>query len=366
MKGLIDTTLREGSQAVGITLSLNDKCNIVSGLIGIGIEEIELGVATVSNHELPILMDYCRSLRSAASFSLWCMCRRRDIEYAATLEPDILSLSVPVSDLHIFKKLRKSRGWVLRSLKAALVRASAAGIKRLSLGLEDATRADADFLAEVIATAARGGVERVRLADTVGIATPQLMADLIKNAKAKYDLEFGVHTHNDFGMATANCLTALEAGADWADVTILGLGERAGNARLEEAVAYLALQKGRPYRTEAVKSLSEKLSAITGEPIPGRQPVIGRDIFSCETGLHLQGLERDPKTYEPYPPQRVGVKRRFLYGQKIGRHNIRRCLSALARPLTMNNINEKLQIVQKKTIELGRPLEDSELTALCL
>jgi len=373
MKGLIDTTLREGAQTTGISFSLRQKRDIVQALVRTGIEEIELGIATPFDPDLPRLMASCRTEYSRTSFSLWSMCRRDDIEYAAVLEPDILSLSIPVSDLHIFKKLRKSRGWVLRTLREALAWTKDCGIKRISLGLEDATRAEAGFLTEVMDAAVEGGVSRIRFADTVGIASPQTIINLFNHVGAAYDLELGIHTHNDFGMATANCLTALEAGADWADVTIMGLGERAGNARLEEVAAYLALQvsesarlrKGRLYRTECLRELSALLSEIIGEPIAARQPVIGRDIFTCETGLHIQGLERDPETYEPYPPHKVGAVRRLLYGRKIGRHNLRRRLLNLTRPLGFDNINELLCRVRDKAAELGRPLEDAELMALC-
>ncbi|NOX26318.1 MAG: pyruvate carboxyltransferase [Deltaproteobacteria bacterium] len=365
MKGLIDTTLREGAQTVGINFPLSAQQDIIRGLIGIGIEEIELGVVTPRAHDLARLIDFCRRRDSNTIISLWSMCRRRDIEYAAALQPDILSLSIPVSDLHIYKKLRKSRDWILRTLDAALDWARDLGIKRLSLGLEDATRAETSFLLEVLDTAAKGGVFRIRLADTVGIATPLSMVELLKKLNTDYELEFGVHSHNDFGMATANCLTALEAGADWADVTILGLGERAGNARLEEAAAYLALRHGRPYRTECIRTLSELVGAIIGQDIPTRRPVVGRDIFTCESGLHLQGLEREPGTYEPYSPQRVGAKRRLLYGEKIGRQNIRRRLGDPTHSPWFDNINDILEAVRQKTSELGRPLEDAELTALC-
>ncbi|MFW8600902.1 LeuA family protein [Desulfobacterota bacterium M19] len=365
MQGLIDTTLREGAQTAGISFSLRQKRDIVQALVRIGIEEIELGIATSFDRDLPGLMASCRAEYGHTSFSLWSMCRRDDIEYAAVLEPDILSLSIPVSDLHIFKKLRKSRGWVLRTLREALAWSRDCGIKRLSLGLEDATRAEDGFLTEVMDAAVEGGVSRIRFADTVGIASPLTVIKLLSQVRAGYDLEFGIHTHNDFGMATANCLTALEAGADWADVTVMGLGERAGNARLEEAAAYLRLQKGRPYRTECLRELSALLCEIIGEPIAARRPVIGRDIFTCETGLHIQGLERDPETYEPYPPHKVGAARRLLYGRKTGRHNLRRRLLDLARPLGLDNINELLGQVRDKAAELGRPLEDAELTALC-
>jgi len=303
MKGLIDTTLREGVQTMGVSFSLSQKCAIVQALHEIGVEEIELGIATPLDHDLPALMAYCRRFTGRQSYSLWSMCRKDDIEYAAGLAPDVLSLSIPVSDLHIFKKLKKSRGWVLHTLRDAVVRARHLG-QRISLGLEDATRAKDDFLAEVMKTAAENGVFRLRFADTVGVASPLTIHKLIAAARANYTMEIGVHTHNDFGMATANCLAALEAGASWADVTVLGLGERAGNARLEEVAAYLAIRKDRHYRTESIRELCGLVSRAANMKISARHPVIGHDIFACETGLHLQGLEMDPMTYEPYPRKR--------------------------------------------------------------
>ena len=366
MKGLIDTTLREGAQTTGISFTLAQKQAIVKALIKTGVEEIELGIATPFDHDLPSLVDFCKkSTNKNLSYSLWSMCRKSDIEYAAGLKPDVLSLSIPVSDLHIVKRLNKSRGWVLRTLRETIAWAKHLGFKKMSLGLEDATTAEASFLAEIMKTAEENGIFRLRFADTVGIASPLSIRNMITAAKADYSMEIGVHTHNDFGMATANCLTALEAGADWADVTVLGIGERAGNARFEEVVGYLALQKGRHYRTENIRELCNLVSQAANQEISARHPVIGHDIFTCETGLHLQGLERDPMTYEPYAPQKVGARRRLIYGAKIGRNYLRKRLTALAIPLPLEHINELTNHVRIKASELGRPLEDAEIMDLC-
>ena len=164
---------------------------------------------------------------------------------ASRLKPDILSLSIPVSDLHLEQRLGKDRTWARQQMNAAIAMTLEAGIQ-VSVGFEDATRAENGFLAEMAGLAAQAGAGRIRLADTVGICSPLKISTMIQTMKEGVgECELAVHTHNDFGMATANAVAALEAGATWADATVLGLGERAGCARLEELVGYLALEKGR-------------------------------------------------------------------------------------------------------------------------
>ncbi|MFN2369234.1 MAG: LeuA family protein, partial [Desulfurivibrionaceae bacterium] len=240
-----------------------------------------------------------------------------------------LSLSIPVSELHIDKKLGKSRAWIIERVEKSIHSALELGVPLVSLGLEDATRADPEFLRKIIGLARRSGAGRIRLADTVGIAGPNQTAALVRELKGQFDIEIAVHMHNDFGMATANSIAAMDGGADWVDTTILGLGERAGNARLEEVAAYLCLRRRHHYNLSEIPALSRIVAETTGREIQPHQPIIGADIFACETGLHLQGLERDPATYEPFPPERVLAERVLRYGAKAGRREIG---SSLGRP----------------------------------
>lgn len=318
MKGLIDTTLREGVQTAGISFSKEDKEEIVAALTVVGIEEIEVGIVNAYDQELAGIIRQCRQISPRTKISLWSLCRKTDIALAAQLSPDVLSLSLPVSDIHLKYKLQKNRSWVADTLVESVSYAKKQGFKQISLGLEDATRADLNFIMEIGRLAEKLGVFRLRLADTVGIASPRQIQTML-HAFNHSTLELGVHCHNDFGMATANCIAALEAGAAWADVTILGLGERTGTARLEEVTAYLALQNGKSYTIAAIPALSRKVSALTNKPIPDNQPITGQAIFTCETGLHLQGLEQSPHTYEPFPPELVGARRHLIYGDKVGR-----------------------------------------------
>jgi len=364
MKGLIDSTLREGSQTFGLAFTLNQKKEIFSGLCQAGIEEIEIGLATKLDEDLPQLVEFCRSTGAANRLALWSRCRLEDILYAHTLQPDVLSLSIPVSDIHIEKKLGRDRKWVLKTVASSIQRARQLGFNEISLGLEDATRADRTFLENIAQTAIAGGVDRVRLADTVGIASPGEFGGLVRSMKALGPVAVGVHAHNDFGMATANSLAALDAGAEWADVTILGLGERAGNACLEELAAYLVLKRDSRYKLQQIVELAKRVAAMSGRTIEPHSPVVGEGIFYCETGLHLQGLQRDAATYEPFSPELVGARRKLQYGAKIGRKEILACMRNMKISTADFNLDEAARSARRMTAATGRLVEGEELASL--
>ncbi|MDD5759742.1 MAG: pyruvate carboxyltransferase [Desulfobulbaceae bacterium] len=365
MLGLIDSTLREGSQTSGVFFSLKQKMAIASAVAAIGIEELELGVATCQDPDLPALVAACRELKHRPRLALWCRCRAEDIELAASLKPDILSLSLPASDLHIRKRLNKTRRWVLAHLQESVQLAKASGIKKISLGIEDSSRANRQFLNELIAEAVSVGVGRIRFADTVGIMTPNETSDLIRFYKQRYPtLELAFHGHNDFGLATANALSALEAGADWVDVTVLGLGERAGCARLEELVGMLTLVKSqKKYAVDQLSMLCTLVAESAGRSIEGNHPLVGSAIFTCESGLHVHGLLADPASYEPFPPELVRSKRTVLLGAKSGGKAVDGYCARLGIS-PGSSLPALVSMVRQRATELGRPLLDSEIRCL--
>ncbi len=318
--GIIDSTLREGEQTPGVTFSDAARRTIIHHLHQVGVDEIELGLATPAHNHLSTLVSDARKITgSACRLGLWSRCRKEDILFAASCEPDVLSISIPVSDLHIEKRLKKDRTWVRQTLAASIRQGLALGIPYISVGLEDSSRAAPDFLLQVIRIAEQNGARRVRLADTVGTCTPGRMQQLVEPARSAVTIEIGVHCHNDFGMATANSIAAVEAGAKWLDATVLGLGERAGNCRLEEVVGFTALIGNAPhYQPQRLPELCHYVAKVTGIRIPGNHPIIGEHIFTCETGLHQHGLAITPETYEPYEPHRVGTARKFRFGSKTG------------------------------------------------
>jgi len=362
--GLIDSTLREGHQAYGVSFNLQQKKEIFLLLEQIGIEEIELGVVSRYDSKLGPFVRWCQEKSRRAKIALWSRCHREDILQARTFMPDVLSLSIPVSDLHIDTKLKKSRDWVLQKVSESLSLAKRLGFPSISLGLEDTTRADFQFLEKVCTVAEKNGADRIRLADTVGIATPHDIVTLIDHIKRIIRLPLGIHAHNDFGMATANSIMAFEAGASWADVTVLGIGERAGNARLEEVCGFLDIQRGKEYSISVLPILAGKVAAICRRTVSKDRPILGNLIFSCESGLHLQGLESDPRCYEPYPPELVGAVRKLGYGAKVGgkilRNHLQETTAADLDDQDIINITNKIRSIQEANGNILSSVDFSE------
>ena len=365
MLGLIDSTLREGAQTPGVLFTLQQKTAIAKAVADIGIEEIEIGVATQHDIDLPALVAACREFERCPRLALWCRCRVEDITFAASLKPDVLSLSLPASDLHISKRLNKTHAWVLAHLKESVRLAKDLGAKAISLGIEDSSRANREFLNEMISEAVSVGVQRIRFADTVGILTPNETGVLISSYQRQYPaLELAFHGHNDFGLATANALSALDAGAHWADVTVLGLGERTGCARLEELAGLLTLVKNKKkYLVDQLQPICALVAKAAGRSIAANHPLIGSAIFTCESGMHVHGLLVDPISYEPFPPERVRSQRTILLGAKSGSQAVAGYCARLGIP-PATSLPAMVSKIRQRATELGRPLLDSEIRCL--
>lgn len=362
---LIDSTLREGSQAVVPYLSSAQKAAVITGLGQIGVEEIELGHAVTElaygSEPLKELMAIAADRAPGVRRAVWCRARADDIQAAAALGPEVVSFALPVSDRHLGARLHRDRAWALDEIGRLVGIARDAGVRYVSVGMEDATRADPGFLAEISAAASTAGADRLRIPDTVGICSPDQLAGLVSSVKTHFGAEIGVHVHNDFGMATAGAIAALRAGADWADVSVLGLGERAGISRLEEVTAWLCLQAGGHYDLLAARRLAETLSAWVGRPIAAQAPVIGSDIFTAESGLHVAGLAADPATYEPYPPELVGAKRSL----RLGRNSGRAAVAALL-PDAGDELTRTTALLRARAAQHNRALSPEEIQQLGL
>lgn len=331
---LVDTTLREGDQACVRYLPPERVETLLEGLARAGVQEVEVGSVvadqTLDAGDVAGRIAWARAIDPNVRVAVWARARPEDIAAAGRLRPDVVSVAVPVSDLHLTARLHVSREWALAQPARITAQARAAGLATVSVGLEDATRADIEFVAQMARAAARAGVDRLRVADTVGVATPAIMADLVAVVHEEFPGEIGVHAHDDFGMATANTLTALHSGAEWADVSLLGLGERAGIARTEEVAGWLTLREGAWFDLPLLARMCRDLAGWVGQPRPLRDPIVGEQIFACESGIHLAGLAADTRCYEPYPPESVGARRTWRLGRRAGRGAVR--LLAGARP----------------------------------
>ena len=361
MKGIIDSTLREGEQAVGVYFDLTEKLHIIDLLIKIGIDEIEVGIA-MQGPEVEELIKESRKVAECPKLALWCRCLPGDIEQSLRLCPDVLAISIPVSDIHIEHKLGRDRRWVMTRARESIRQAKDKSHCYLSLGLEDASRADPDFVEEISGLAVEEGIDRIRFADTVGIMDPVSMFRVVTKLRKRFSVDIGVHTHNDFGMATANAVVALKAGADFADVTVSGIGERAGNAALEEVAAFLAKMEGvSRYNLKHLTELSRYVSQAARIPLSPRKPVVGDEIFTCESGIHIDGLLKNPSNYEPFDPADLSLQRKFLIGKKAGKSALRNKLRSLKTNIEDGILEELLRKVKIESSRLKKSFSDEEL-----
>jgi homocitrate synthase NifV len=361
---LIDTTLREGAQLFGAYFPLDAREAIISGLLDLGVEEIEIG--WVGQEDLEELARLVRPRAGATRLSVWSPCREADIRTAAALPVDRVNIGVPVSDLHIEKRLGTDREGLIERLAHTVLAAGLLGIEYISVGLEDVSRSDPTFAVRAALVAADAGARRVRLSDSLGVLTPVRMQELVRLFRPALDIELAVHCHDDFGMATANAVTALDAGVDYADTSVLGIGERSGIAATEELAAYLSLKEEtrHAYRTNGLRALCRLVSEAAGVPIPRTKSIAGDDIFACESGLHAHALSKSPALFEPYDPARIGADRRIAVGGKSGRGAIVNALDDCRLHCPDKDIPALVAAVRQLSWELRRPLTPGEFARL--
>lgn len=356
---IVDTTLRDGEQAPGVAFSKKDKARIARALAEVGVHEIEAGIPAMGGAERASLRNLV-ARKLPCRITAWCRARRDDIEAASECGLSAVHFSLPVSDLHL-ETLGKNRDWVRERVRE-LASYAQDHFAYVSVGAQDASRADLDFLEEMAALCGDLGVHRFRLADTVGVWHPSAVRQVFARLRCATSCALGFHAHNDLGLATANTLAAIEGGAASVDVTVNGLGERAGNAPLEEVVMACGVAAGRDLGldTTGLTRLSRMVENLSRRPVHGSKPIVGSFAFTHESGIHCQALLRRHETYEPFAPERVGrPTREYVAGKHSGRAILKHMVGAEVDD--SDGLTALLCRVRRRAGRLKRGLTQSEL-----
>ena len=363
---IFDTTLRDGEQTIGVSLSPDQKLSIAKKLDELGVDAIEAGFPVISDGEF-------QGVKMITAEGLSCeivgLTRtiKTDIDAAIDAGLNSIHTFIATSDIHLEHKLQMTRDQALEKAIEAVEYGKSRGLQ-VEFSAEDATRTDREFLKKVFDEVAKAGADRVNIPDTVGYCTPEYMAELTRDTVDITKLPVSVHCHNDFGLAVANALSGIHAGASCAHVTINGIGERAGNASLEElSMALKCLPYDQKYETniksELIYDTSRYVSKIVGIKVQPNKAIVGDNAFGHESGIHTHGVLNNPLTYEPISPALVGRKRRLKVGKHAGIHGMNAILAEFG---VKPNEEQSQQILDKVKVlgDQGKQISDVELLSM--
>ena len=372
---IFDTTLRDGEQAPGFSMNTPEKLKLARQLQTLGVDVLEAGFPIASSDDAEAVRLIASEIKGPVIAGL-ARCDRADIECVAesvkTAERARIHTFIATSDLHLERKLRISREDCLQSVvdNVSLARGFTDDVE---FSAEDATRSDLDFLCRIVETAIACGATTVNLPDTVGYCTPdeiqQFFTDLIGRVPNSDKAVFSTHCHDDLGLAVANSLASVRGGCRQVECTINGVGERAGNASLEEIVMVMRVRGDRvPYTTgidtTAIFPTSQMLSELTQEPVQSNKAIVGRNAFAHEAGIHQDGVIKDRRTYEIMRPADVGVAQSTLV---LGKHSGRHAVKQRCEQLGVELSRLELDRVYRAMIDLAdrqKTVEDSDLSAI--
>ncbi|MFB6296043.1 MAG: 2-isopropylmalate synthase [Halobacteriales archaeon] len=357
---LLDTTLRDGEQAPGIALSPEEKVEIARTLDETGMSVIEAGSACTGEGERAAMR---RVVEQDLDATVTSFTRgiESDIDHALDVGVDGVHLVVPASDRHVQQKVDSTRESTIENTRSLVAYAKEEGLWVEVIG-EDGSRADLEFLEDLMAASLDAGADRVCFADTVGHAGPERCFEAVSRLA---DLgPVSAHTHDDLGLGLTNALACVAAGADLVHGTVNGIGERAGNVALEE----VAISLHHVYDVDTVEldqlySLAELVSDATGVPLPPNKAVVGENAFTHESGIHTDGTLKDEAMYEPYPPETVGRERRLVVGKHAGRAGVRAALAERGVDLSEDELSEVVERV-KELGERDKRVTDADLLAI--
>jgi isopropylmalate/citramalate/homocitrate synthase-like protein len=360
---IFDTTLRDGEQTPGVSFTPEQKLLIARQLDKLGVDTIEAGFPMVSEGERKAIAAIAKAGLDAEVCAL-ARCTREDIDAALACDVDCVHVFIATSDIHLERKLKLTREQALERAIGHVEYAKQHGVI-VEFSAEDATRTELGYLKRVFKAAVDAGADRINVPDTVGCITPRGMHYLIGQLRPLIKVPISVHCHNDLGLAVANSLAGVEAGAEQIHVAVNGLGERAGNAALEEVVMGLrALYGIRPsIRTELLVGTSDLLERMTGIAVPPNKAIVGDNAFAHEAGVHVHGVLEFPGTYEPLSPELVGRRRRVVLGKHAGTRSVQSQLEALGIEAAKAQLVEITRRV-KELGDKGKRVTDVDLRAI--
>ena len=360
---IFDTTLRDGEQTPGIALSVDDKVKIAQALGDLGVDVIEAGFPITSAGEREAMRKIV-ALKLNARVCGLARSTKADIDAVLDCGLDYVHTFIATSDIHLKYKLKMTREQVLAKAVETVEYAKSHGLT-VEMSCEDGTRTSLEFLKQMHTAVQDAGVDKINLPDTVGTMSPAAMECLVSEVMKFTKVPLAIHCHDDFGMAVANSLSAVRQGASQVHVCVNGLGERAGNAALEEVV--LGLMAFYDVRTNVdtkrIGYTSKLVSRITGIPIPDNKPIVGNNAFAHESGIHVHGVLKEPSTYEAFCPELVGMQRTIVLGKHSGAHSIKQKLNEYGIDITDDQVGEVVENV-KRLAESGKDVDDAELVAL--
>jgi homocitrate synthase NifV len=358
---MVDTTLRDGEQTAGVVFANQEKIRIAKLLDKIGVDQIEAGIPVMGGDEKEAIKKLA-NCGLDASIMAWNRAVVSDVKSSVDCGVDAVAISISTSDIHIEHKLQQDRDWVLSNMVKAVEFAKKKDLY-VSVNAEDASRSDREFLIKFAKEAKEAGADRLRYCDTVGIMEPFEIHDRVKYIIDEVGIDIEMHTHNDFGLAAANALAGAKAGAKYIGVTVNGLGERAGNAALEEIVMSLKYlyNENMNFSTEDFRQLSEYVARASSRELPVWKAIVGTNMFAHESGIHADGVLKNASTYEVFTPEEVGLERQIIIGKHSGKKALVNKFKEYGIELTDEEANGLLTKVRENAVEFKRALFDKEL-----
>jgi homocitrate synthase NifV len=361
-----DTTLRDGEQAPYVAFNTQEKLNIATALYEAGADELEVGIPIMGQDERNDLMEIL-ALNLPIQIMSWNRAKMSDLEASLSTGIKAVDLSIPVSDIMIDVKYDSKKDELLKNLEEVVRVAKMEGLY-VCVGGEDASRANQNFLKELLTMIDELGANRFRYCDTVGILTPSRTYQNISELVGHSNIDIEMHTHNDFGMATANAISGVEAGASSVNTTVIGLGERAGNASFEQVLMSFAhlFNERREIKADKLTSLVNMVSDASSKKIQADTPIVGKNIFSHESGIHVNGMIKSDFTYEAFRPEEVGLNRRFPIGKHSGSSTLLYHLQSLGIMPNKEKLTQMLPMIRDIVTSRKKVLKKNELKEMYL